>query len=108
MYKYNTEKKGEEINLSFTFKMTITEPYEKALTIQTMNPLIKNVEYAVRGQLAIRAEELRQELAEGKEYPFDRIVNCNIGNPQQLNQQPITFFRQVKPHSGLYRLSNNQ
>ncbi|KAG1558470.1 hypothetical protein G6F46_003330 [Rhizopus delemar] len=75
--------------------MTITEPYEKALTIQTMNPLIKNVEYAVRGQLAIRAEELRQELAEGKEYPFDRIVNCNIGNPQQLNQQPITFFRQV-------------
>jgi len=27
--------------------------------------------------------------------PFSRIVNCNIGNPQQLGQKPITFFRQV-------------
>lgn len=27
--------------------------------------------------------------------PFDRITQCNIGNPQQLGQQPITFFRQV-------------
>ena len=27
---------------------------------------------------------------------FDRIIYCNIGNPQQLQQKPITFFRQVK------------
>ncbi|KAI9283205.1 pyridoxal phosphate-dependent transferase [Sporodiniella umbellata] len=60
-----------------------------------MNPLIKNVEYAVRGKLAIRAEEIKNELSQGKKFPFERVVNCNIGNPQQLNQQPITFFRQV-------------
>lgn len=76
--------------------MTVTDPYEKVLNLNTMNPLIKNVEYAVRGQLAIRAEEIKKDLAEGKEYPFSRVVNCNIGNPQQLNQKPITFFRQVK------------
>ncbi|KAI8371295.1 pyridoxal phosphate-dependent transferase [Choanephora cucurbitarum] len=61
-----------------------------------MNPLIKNVEYAVRGRLAIRAEEIRSDLEKGQSsYPFKRVVNCNIGNPQQLNQNPITFFRQV-------------
>ena len=28
-------------------------------------------------------------------YPFDKIVYCNIGNPQSLGQKPISFFRQV-------------
>ncbi|KAI8344787.1 pyridoxal phosphate-dependent transferase [Chlamydoabsidia padenii] len=60
-----------------------------------MNNYIKNVEYAVRGRIAIRAEEIREELTEGKKFPFKTVVNCNIGNPQQLNQKPITFFRQV-------------
>ncbi|KAI9349973.1 pyridoxal phosphate-dependent transferase [Pilaira anomala] len=61
-----------------------------------MNPLIKQVEYAVRGKLAIRAEEIRTDLETGKgSYGFNKVVSCNIGNPQQLNQTPITFFRQV-------------
>ncbi|KAI8982448.1 pyridoxal phosphate-dependent transferase [Mycotypha africana] len=62
-----------------------------------MNPLVKKMEYAVRGRLAIRADEIREELEHGNsnKYSFKRIVNCNIGNPQQLNQPPITFFRQV-------------
>jgi alanine transaminase len=74
--------------------MTISSN-EKVLNISTMNPLIKNVEYAVRGRLAIRAEEIRAGLEKGEKFPFDTVVNCNIGNPQQLNQAPITFFRQV-------------
>jgi alanine transaminase len=76
--------------------MTVTQPTQKVLTVDNMNPLIKNVEYAVRGRLAIRSEEIRTDLENGKKYPFDRVVSCNIGNPQQLNQAPITFFRQVK------------
>lgn len=27
--------------------------------------------------------------------PFDQVISANIGNPQQLDQKPITFFRQV-------------
>ena len=27
--------------------------------------------------------------------PFSALTYCNIGNPQELGQQPITFFRQV-------------
>lgn len=37
---------------------------------------------AVRGYIAQKAEEYRQELKEGKEgLPFSKIVSCNIGGP---------------------------
>ncbi|KAG0231842.1 hypothetical protein BGW42_008591 [Actinomortierella wolfii] len=67
----------------------------KVLHVNNMNPQVRRAEYAVRGELAIRAESLRAELAQGVQKPFSRVVNCNIGNPQSLNQKPITFFRQV-------------
>ncbi|KAI8391761.1 pyridoxal phosphate-dependent transferase [Radiomyces spectabilis] len=60
-----------------------------------MHPLVRSVEYAVRGALPIRAEALSKQLQNGEKLGFDRVVFCNIGNPQQLNQKPITFFRQV-------------
>ncbi|KAJ9054957.1 alanine transaminase [Entomophthora muscae] len=69
--------------------------FSKVLTESTINQNIIKVEYAVRGELAIRAETIMQDLTKGKKYPFDKVTSCNIGNPQQLNQKPITFFRQV-------------
>lgn len=70
------------------------------LNTQNVNPAFLNVEYAVRGELAIKAEKYREMLKtdEGKkELPFDRVVSSNIGNPQQkgLDQKPLTFGRQV-------------
>jgi hypothetical protein len=69
----------------------------KILTYEGMNPHIREVEYAVRGELAIQAERIKDKLSKGEShsYDFDTVVNCNIGNPQQLQQRPITFFRQV-------------
>ncbi|KAL1932136.1 hypothetical protein VTP01DRAFT_9192 [Rhizomucor pusillus] len=67
----------------------------KVLQVSNINPNIRKAEYAVRGRLAIRGEEIREQLAQGHTFPFKTVVNCNIGNPQQLNQKPITFFRQV-------------
>ena len=69
----------------------------KVLTYEGINPLVRRVEYAVRGELAIKAEKIKDELLKGysHKYNFDTVVNCNIGNPQQLQQKPITFFRQV-------------
>lgn len=53
-------------------------------------------EYAVRGEIVIRADKYQQRLREGDTtLPFDEVVSCNIGNPQALRQKPITFFRQV-------------
>lgn len=61
----------------------------------TLNPNVLRAEYAVRGELAIRAEQLSQSLARGDHLPFTKVISCNIGNPQQLGQPPISFFRQV-------------
>lgn len=43
----------------------------------------------------IRAKELEDKLHAGEKLPFDKILYCNIGNPQQLGQHPVTFYRQV-------------
>ncbi|KAF9010751.1 transaminase [Cyathus striatus] len=70
----------------------------RPLTADTLNPAVLRVEYAVRGELAIKAEEFRERLKEDDHgLPFDKIINSNIGNPQQkgLDQPPITFTRQV-------------
>ncbi|EKM56752.1 uncharacterized protein PHACADRAFT_254051 [Phanerochaete carnosa HHB-10118-sp] len=67
------------------------------LTVADLNPAVLNVQYAVRGELAIKAEDLRNKLEAGHDLPFKRVINSNIGNPQQkgLDQPPLTFTRQV-------------
>ncbi|KAF2173029.1 hypothetical protein M409DRAFT_16979 [Zasmidium cellare ATCC 36951] len=69
----------------------------RSLNINNINPHVKEAKYAVRGELAIKSEQYRAQLAkgEGKDLPFDSVISANIGNPQQLDQKPITFFRQV-------------
>lgn len=71
----------------------------RPLSPNDLNPAVANVQYAVRGELAIKAEAFRTQL-ESKDHglPFNRVINSNIGNPQQkgLDQPPITFSRQVR------------
>ncbi|OJJ45463.1 hypothetical protein ASPZODRAFT_26811 [Penicilliopsis zonata CBS 506.65] len=68
----------------------------RRLALQHVNPNVRKAKYAVRGELAVKAEEYRVRLTEGdKSLPFDSVIFANIGNPQQLDQKPITFFRQV-------------
>jgi alanine transaminase len=76
-----------------------SSPSERVVTKDTINPAVIAAEYAVRGEIALRAEELREECStdEGKKkLGFNEVISCNIGNPQQLGQKPITFFRQVR------------
>lgn len=65
------------------------------LTGESISPHVKKAEYAVRGDIVVRAGEIAKELKAGKKYPFSDIVMCNIGNPQALGQKPVTFYRQV-------------
>lgn len=84
----------------------------RSLSIDNINPHVKAAQYAVRGELAVRAEKYRAQLEQRKsrntdarqngsvdhgdrDLPFDTVISANIGNPQQLGQKPITFFRQV-------------
>jgi len=73
---------------------------EKIINEHNINPQVLKAEYAVRGEIAIKADEISKKLEEQKKtgvktLPFDELVYCNIGNPQSLGQKPITFFRQV-------------
>ncbi|KAI9742981.1 MAG: hypothetical protein M1818_003276 [Claussenomyces sp. TS43310] len=67
-----------------------------SLHINNINPHVKKAKYAVRGELATRSEEYHAKLLKGEsDLPFNQVISANIGNPQQLDQKPITFFRQV-------------
>lgn len=66
------------------------------LTVDTANQNVIAADYAVRGAVLVRANEIEKDLSRGKaSYPFDSVIKCNIGNPQSLGQKPISFLRQV-------------
>ncbi|KAL9102304.1 MAG: hypothetical protein Q9163_002522 [Psora crenata] len=75
----------------------------RALNVDNINQHVRSAQYAVRGELATRAESYRAQLQKGRlptppdegHLPFDAVISANIGNPQELDQKPITFFRQV-------------
>eukprot|EP00980_Cylindrotheca_fusiformis_P010724 scaffold2403_cov87-Cylindrotheca_fusiformis.AAC.2 len=54
---------------------------------ETMSQSLRRMQYAVRGEVVMRADQLA---AQGRE-----ILYTNIGNPHQVGQQPITYFRQI-------------
>lgn len=77
-----------------------SSPRGPALTIDSINPAVLEVQYAVRGELALKADQYVHQLEEPSaksKLPFDKVVTANIGNPQQkgLDQVPITYWRQV-------------
>ena len=52
-----------------------------------ININLLRAEYAVRGPIVARAQQLEEE---GK-----KVIYCNIGNPQALKQKPLTYLRQI-------------
>jgi len=73
-----------------------------------MNRNLLKMEYAVRGTVVIAADKISEDLkakAAGNhnhdngdkiiDRPFEKIVYTNIGNPQSVGQQPLTWPRQV-------------
>jgi alanine transaminase len=73
----------------------------KRLTLDTMHPGLKHMEYAVRGKVVIKADQIAQELLDKKmanqpnQRPYDHVVYTNIGNPHSVGQKPLTWPRQV-------------
>ena len=55
--------------------------------LQDIGKEVRDTQYAVRGEIVVRAAELERQ---GRE-----IIYCNIGNPQALGQKPITWIRQA-------------
>lgn len=67
----------------------------KVLTMDTLNPCIKTMQYAVRGPIVARAAEIEKELEKGVQKPFTEVIRANIGDAHAMGQKPITFLRQV-------------
>jgi alanine transaminase len=57
------------------------------VTRDDLNESLLAAEYAVRGPIVQRAQELE---AAGR-----KVIYCNIGNPQALKQKPLSYIRQV-------------
>lgn len=88
------------------------------LTLDNLSPAVKNVQYAVRGKVVIRAGEIEKDLKtviskthnfnktlylqvrlillKGASKPFDKVIRANIGDCHATGQKPITFLRQVE------------
>jgi alanine transaminase len=76
----------------------IAKKSDHVFTAETMNPLLRDVEYAVRGAIPDRAaaiDALIKQNPTGHGFPFNKTIQCNIGNPQALGQKPLSFNREV-------------
>jgi len=66
------------------------------LTTSGINPLVLKAQYAVRGELVLRAATIKAEMASGAgTFPFSKLLECNIGNPQAVGQTPVNYNREV-------------
>jgi len=57
------------------------------ITRSDLNQRLLDAEYAVRGPIVLRAQQLEEQ---GR-----KIIYCNIGNPQAVKQRPLSFPRQL-------------
>uniref|UniRef100_A0A8C8RER0 Alanine aminotransferase 1 n=1 Tax=Pelusios castaneus TaxID=367368 RepID=A0A8C8RER0_9SAUR len=80
---------------------------DKVLSLGSMNPCVKRVEYAVRGPILSRAVELEEDLKQGVKKPFTEVIKANIGDAHAMGQRPITFLRQVSALCLYPELLNN-
>lgn len=62
-------------------------PLSQVLHPDLINANMKAAQYAVRGELYLKGEELR---AAGRD-----ILYTNVGNPHSVGGTPVTFVRQV-------------
>jgi aspartate/methionine/tyrosine aminotransferase len=69
------------------------------ITKQSLNPNLLRAEYAVRGPIVVRAQQLEEQ--------GTKIIYCNIGNPQALKQKPLTYIRQFLSLLELPELMDN-
>jgi aspartate/methionine/tyrosine aminotransferase len=61
--------------------------FPMTIKLENLGKAVLDTQYAVRGPIVARAGELERA---GRD-----IIYCNIGNPQALEQKPLTYVRQT-------------
>ncbi|KAM4017760.1 alanine aminotransferase 2 [Anomaloglossus baeobatrachus] len=87
--------RGRKYSSSAAGAPAVRPARDRILTLQSMNPRVRAVEYAVRGPIVMKAGEIEKELQQGIKKPFSEVIKANIGDAHAMGQQPITFLRQV-------------
>ena len=109
MTRYNTTN-----SMVATFKQCLTtEDYEeekvnihdqtkakpfrnRTLGFTDLNSKLRRMKFALGGRLISEANKIRQALTNGHQaFPFTKVLQCDLGNPQFLGQKPITYYRDV-------------
>ncbi|KAK3102619.1 hypothetical protein FSP39_012706 [Pinctada imbricata] len=65
------------------------------LSMDNVNPNVRDMEYAVRGPIVARATQLEKDLLAGANKPFSKVLKANIGDCHATGQSPNTFIRRV-------------
>ena len=66
--------------------MDAAEVAQPRISLSNINSNVIKADYAVRGEIVAKAAQIEKDLANGVELPFQKLVYCNIGNPQALGQ----------------------
>ena len=62
---------------------------------ETIGENVKKAQYAIRGAVFLKSQELEAKLAKGENLPFKKLYPCNIGDPLNCGQKICTFNREV-------------
>nr|CAG8476775.1 11402_t:CDS:10 [Entrophospora candida] len=86
-------------------KMASTDDKQsKILTYETINSHVRKAEYAVRGELAIRADNIKQELSKkSNKYDFSEIVISLLEYPTLLLPENWNIAKQLYPLDAIER-----
>ena len=89
--------KSAETTLSGTMAVNGSQPSRgsKVLTMETLNPNIKEMEYAVRGPIVARAGEIEKELQQvGLELCSTKLTDIDL-----KNHFSTVMYTQINKHS---------
>lgn len=62
------------------------------LDASNLNPNVLKAEYAVRGAIAVKAQEYQKALRDGAELPFTKVLQCNIGEPKDRLLSRLSYI----------------
>eukprot|EP00918_Siedleckia_nematoides_P032036 GHVU01069372.1.p1 GENE.GHVU01069372.1~~GHVU01069372.1.p1 ORF type:complete len:572 (-),score=95.57 GHVU01069372.1:75-1790(-) len=67
-----------------------------SMTLQSLPQPVVDMQYAVRGRVVIEAHEIDNDLKENPgKYPFKKVTFANIGNPQAVGNDTLTWHRKL-------------
>lgn len=68
-------------------------PKTPTLDVSNLNPKVLDAEYAVRGAIAIKAQDYAEKIRQGEDLGFQSIVQCNIGKYALEKPQTLRYSR---------------